>query len=208
VLLVTRAGVGRAAAMSVLAMDQLLVGAAKLLVLAAAALVAPLPPWMTRSILGLLAGLLALGAALVIASWRHADVEAVRRPLARARVVAALAAFSRALAPLRAPDRIAPAFALALLKKLAEVCAIVCVQRAFGVHLPFANGIVVLAVLNLATLLPVVPGNVGVYEAAVMLALTRQGIPGEQALGIAVVQHLCYFLALAGPGLLWAGRQR
>jgi uncharacterized membrane protein YbhN (UPF0104 family) len=76
------------------------------------------------------------------------------------------------------------------------------------VNLPFASCIEVLAVLPHATLLPVVPGNVGVYEAAGMLARALQGIPGEQALGIAVVQHLCYFLALAGPGLLWAGRQR
>jgi uncharacterized membrane protein YbhN (UPF0104 family) len=62
--------------------------------------------------------------------------------------------------------------------------------------------------LNLATLLPVVPGNVGVFEAAVVLALTRLGVEPELALGIAVVQHLCYFIALAVPGLVWAARRR
>jgi uncharacterized membrane protein YbhN (UPF0104 family) len=97
---------------------------------------------------------------------------------------------------------------LALLKKAAEVCAIVCVQRAFGVHLPIGGAVLVLAVLNLATLLPVVPGNVGVFEAAVVIALTRLGVGPEQALGIAVVQHLCYFVALALPGLVWAARGR
>jgi hypothetical protein len=75
VLLVTRAGLDRPAALSVLAMDQLLVGVAKLCVLALAAIVAPLPDWMTRAVLGLLASLLLLGAALVVAAWRHADVE-------------------------------------------------------------------------------------------------------------------------------------
>jgi uncharacterized membrane protein YbhN (UPF0104 family) len=63
-------------------------------------------------------------------------------------------------------------------------------------------------VLNLATLLPLVPGNIGVYEAAVVLALTRFGVPAEQALGVAVVQHLCYFAALALPGLAFAARTR
>jgi glycosyltransferase 2 family protein len=58
------------------------------------------------------------------------------------------------------------------------------------------------------TLLPLVPGNVGVFEAAVVLALTRFGVGPEQALGVAVVQHLCYFVALALPGLLAAARAR
>ena len=62
--------------------------------------------------------------------------------------------------------------------------------------------------LNLATLLPIVPGNVGVFEGAVVFALTPLGVPLEQALGIAVVQHLCYFIALALPGLLAAMRDR
>ena len=62
--------------------------------------------------------------------------------------------------------------------------------------------------LNLATLLPIVPGNVGVFEAAVVLALTRMGIAPELALGIALVQHLCYFVALAAPGLVWVARDR
>ena len=47
-LLVTRAGLSRAAALSVLAMDQLLVGLAKLTVLSTAALLLPLPEWMTQ----------------------------------------------------------------------------------------------------------------------------------------------------------------
>jgi hypothetical protein len=45
-------------------------------------------------------------------------------------------------------------------------------------------------------------------EAAVVIALTRFGVSPEQALGIAVVQHLCYFVALALPGLLVAARSR
>jgi uncharacterized membrane protein YbhN (UPF0104 family) len=84
----------------------------------------------------------------------------------------------------------------------------VCVYRAFGLAVPVSAAVVVLAALNLATLLPVVPGNVGVFEAAVVLALTRFGVTPEQALGVAVVQHLCYFVALALPGLVFAARRR
>jgi uncharacterized membrane protein YbhN (UPF0104 family) len=208
VLLVTRARLDRASALSVLAMDQLLVGVAKLCVLALAAVVAPLPEWMTRSVLGLLASLLLLGATLVVASWRHADVKGVLGHVVPARIATAFGTFARALEPLRSAGRGLPAFGLALLKKAAEVAAIVCVHRAFGLPVSLAAAIVVLAVLNLATLLPIVPGNIGVFEAAVVLALTRFGVTPEQALGVAVVQHLCYFSALALPGLLLEARRR
>ncbi|HKP15826.1 MAG TPA: lysylphosphatidylglycerol synthase transmembrane domain-containing protein [Gemmatimonadaceae bacterium] len=207
VLLVTRAGLDRPAALSVLAMDQLLVGVAKLCVLALAAVVAPLPEWMTRAVLGLLASLLLLGAALVVAAWRHADVEGALAHVVPRRFAAGLGAFARSLDPLRSVARGFPALGLALLKKAAEVAAIMCVHRAFGLPGAVAAAIVVLAVLNVATLLPVVPGNVGVFEAAVVLALTRFGLTPELALGVAIVQHLCYFVALALPGLLSAARR-
>ena len=208
VLLVSRVGLDRAAALSVLAMDQLLVGVAKLCVLAVAAVVAPLPDWMTRSVLGLLASILLLGAALFVAAWRHADVERALGRILPARIAAALGAFARALEPLRSATRVLSALGLGLLKKAAEVAAIVCVFRAFGLRESIAAAIVVLAVLNLATLVKVVPGNIGVFEAAVVLALTQFGIAPEQALGVAVVQHVCYFVALALPGLLPAARHR
>lgn len=207
-LLVARTRLDRAAALSVLAMDQLLVGIAKLAVLATAALVAPLPGWMTRAVLALLVSLALLAAALLLASWRHADVASLLSRFVPSSVADGVGAFAAWLEPLRQPARGAPALGLALLKKVVEVAAIVCVQRAFGVTLPLGAAVVVLAVLNLATLLPVVPGNVGVFEAAVVLALVRFGVPAEQALGVAVVQHLCYFVALATPGLAWTARRR
>jgi uncharacterized membrane protein YbhN (UPF0104 family) len=208
VLLVAHAGLDSAAAISVLAMDQLLVGLAKLTVLGVAASWAPLPAWMTRAILGLVSGLSLLGVGLLVAAWRHADVtrwlsRIVPLPLARA-----VGTFATALGPLRSPSRGGATFLLALLKKSAEVLAIVCAQRAFGVSLPLGSAVLVLAALNLATLLPVIPGNVGIYEAAVVLVYTRLGLTPESALGIAVVQHLCYFVALATPGVAWIGRSR
>ena len=60
VLLVAVTGLERTAALSVLAMDQLLVGIAKLVVLATAALLAPLPDWMARAALGLIVAVAAL----------------------------------------------------------------------------------------------------------------------------------------------------
>ena len=202
-LLSTRAGLSRAAALSVLAMDQLLVGLAKLTVLSTAALLLPLPAWMTNGVLSLVIAVAALLLTLAVASWRHADIERAIDRLLPARFRGRLSAFGPALAPLRSPSRGGGALVLGLVKKAAEVLAIVCVQRAFGVSLPLAAAVLVLASLNLATLLPLTPGNVGIFEAAVVFAYTWLGVPAEQALGIAVVQHVCYFVALALPGWWW-----
>jgi uncharacterized membrane protein YbhN (UPF0104 family) len=202
VFLVTRAGLARAAALSVLAMDQLVLGIAKVGVLVLATWLLMLPLWMERGLraLGMLVALLLIG--LLAVAWGERTVARVAQRLPD-RAGRALHAVADALAPLRSPWRGGSALALALLKKLAEMLAIVCIQRAFGVALPFSSAVLVLAALNLATLLPVVPGNVGVYEAVTMLAYGYLGVDAERALGMAIVQHACYFAALALPGYGW-----
>ena len=208
VLLVALAGLTRAAALSVLAMDQLLVGVAKLTVLSTAAMLLTLPHWMAGAVAPLVTGVLALLLVLAFAAWRRADLVRLADRILTPRIGAGIGSIADALAPLRSPTRGGASLALALAKKAVEVAAIICVQRAFGVTLPMASGVLVLACLNLATLLPLVPGNVGVYEAAVVVAYTRLGVTPERALGIAVVQHLCYFVALALPGAWWVARAR
>jgi uncharacterized protein (TIRG00374 family) len=218
VLLVAVTGLERTAALSVLAMDQLLVGIAKLVVLATAAVLAPLPDWMARAALGLIVAVAALAGLLLIGAsrraWRPVPPEGRSPTSARVaasipeRLVRTLDALPAALSPLRSPRRGGGALALALVKKGVEVCAMICMQRAFGLELPVSAAILALAMLNLSTLLPIVPGNIGVYEAAVVLAYARYGVPPEQGLGLAALQHLCYLVALAAPGVLWAGAAR
>jgi uncharacterized membrane protein YbhN (UPF0104 family) len=206
VLLVTLGGLTRPAALSVLAMDQLLVGVAKVVVLSSAALLLTLPRWMSGAAAPLVAGVATLLAVLTLGAWRHADLARWADRVVAPRLGAGVGSLGAALAPLRSPGRGGGAMLLALAKKGVEIAAIVCVQHAFGVSLPWAGAILVLACLNLATLVPVVPGNVGVYEAAVVVAYRWLGVAPEQAFGIAIVQHLCYFLALALPGAWWVAR--
>jgi uncharacterized membrane protein YbhN (UPF0104 family) len=213
VLLMTVTGLARTAALSVLAMDQLLVGVAKLVVLATAALIAPLPDWMARAAIGLILLVAALAALLLLGAsrglWRAGTRRESRDAGALAvRVADALDALPTALAPLRSVRRGGGALVLALVKKAVEVAAMVCMQRAFGLDVPVGAAILALGMLNLSTLLPIVPGNIGVYEGAVVLAYARYGVATEQAIGLAAVQHLCYLLALAAPGVLWAAAAR
>jgi len=204
--LIAEAGLTRGAALSVLAMDQLFVGVAKVFVLATAATLVALPMWMARGAQALVVAVALLTASLVVVAWRAESLSTLAARWVPARVARLILTVGTALGPVRSPARSAGALGLALAKKLAEALAILCVQRAFGVELSVGSAVLVLAATNLATLLPIVPGNVGVYEAAVVLAYSRFGIDAERALGIAVVQHACFFVALALPGYRWLAR--
>lgn len=205
VFLVARAGISRAAALSMLAMDQLVLGIAKVTVLVLAAWLVSLPLWMERGMRALSVAVAMLLVALLAVAWGDRTVARVAQRLPT-RGGRALHALAGALAPLRSPWRGGSSLLLALLKKLAEIVAILCIQRAFGVALPFGSAVLVLAALNLATLLPIVPGNVGVYEAAIVVAYAHLGVDAERALGMALVQHACYFVALGLPGYGWLAR--
>ena len=206
-LLATRIGISAAEAVSVSAMDQLLVGIAKVGVITAAALTNTLPPWMTSGLLTLVAGVTLLLSFCVAVAFTP---DAQRWPVSRLRsprIASAVVRFSSTLAPLRALDRAAPALLLALAKKAVEVTAIICIQHAFGVSLPISSALLVLAALNLATLVPLVPGNLGVYEGVVVVAYVSLGMTPERAAAMAVVQHACYFASLALPGYAWAAAE-
>ena len=205
VFLVARAGISRAAALSMLAMDQLVLGIAKVTVLVLAAWLVSLPLWMERGMRALSMAVAVLLVALLGVAWGDRTVTRVAQRLPT-RGGRALHALAGALAPLRSPWRGGSSLVLALLKKLAEIVAILCIQHAFGVALPFGSAVLVLAALNLATLLPIVPGNVGVYEAAIVVAYAHLGVDAERALGMALVQHACYFVALGLPGYAWLAR--
>ncbi|MES2179171.1 MAG: lysylphosphatidylglycerol synthase transmembrane domain-containing protein [Gemmatimonadota bacterium] len=205
-LLVTRIGVSRSAALSVLAMDQLLVGVAKLAVIGTASAMIAIPSPLHRGSLGLAVGVASLLAACIAISSGQQWLTERLASVIPARGVQALRAFSTTLAPLRSLKRASMSLSLALAKKVVEVLAILCVQRALGVTPSAATAVLVLAATSLSTLLPLVPGNIGTYEGAIVFVYLWVGIPLEKAVGMAVVQHACYFTALALPGIAWLGR--
>jgi uncharacterized protein (TIRG00374 family) len=203
-MLVTRAGLSRGAALSVLAMDQLLSGLVKILVLAAAALLVPLPTWLRAGILALLVGVaLMLGVFVPLAHrWRAIRDRLLAHPSRLRRLVARLAGLGTHLDAIRETRRAWRVSLLALSKKTAELIAILGVQMAFGLDPSLAAGVLVLAALAIATLVPVAPANIGVYEAMVFAAYRYMGVPADVALGLAVVQHVCFLVPMLGTGYL------
>jgi hypothetical protein len=221
-LLAERAGVGSAAALAVLTQHQVVEGLAKLAMLGAAALAAPLPPWMRASLVGSPAAWSPVGAVTFIACARAPRRRArraggtsrrrrpagprarLRRALGRGARRAALAAAVRARAGLRAAD------------EGSEGLGWVAVERAFVGRAPDAlpatlgdrTPVLALAAVNLASALSASPGNVGLYEAAAAATYRQAGVATDVALALGVAGHVCYLAAMVGTGyVLLTARQ-
>jgi len=184
-------GVGTRGALSLLLLDQICVGVAKLVVLSVAASLLPLPTWMQQGVIGL-----AIAVALLAALVMSTRVWPVL-PLIGAMTTVPVA-------------RLLGAMSCAIGVKLLEAAGIAAVQVALGVPCSVTSVALVLAATTLASLVPVVPANLGTYEAAVFLALRQVGVSAELAMVAAVVQHACQLLAALAPGaaLLWLPQRR
>ena len=177
VLLMRRGETTQRGALSVLALDQLGEGITKVSLFLVVALLLPLPAWMRAGV---------TTASLVVAAWFIALMVASR--------------WARELGILKHWRRSIGALACVVAMKAVEALALVAVQLAFGVPVSPGGTLLVLAALILGTMLPVAPGNLGTYEASVFLAYRYLGISPEQALTLAVVEHVCFLLPSVGVG--------
>ena len=200
-LLATRARVGHATALSVIALDQLAEGMAKLSVLCALAAVTPLPPALRGGLAVLATAVALLLVVVMAAAWSHRRVRlpAPERP-ALARAAGFVTDWVAGLESARQPAVLAGGLAISLTMKGAEMGGILAVQAALGVELPLWSTLAVLAAVSLATIISVSPGNVGVYEGSAYLAYTALGVSPDTALGLAVLQHVAYLIPMAGTG--------
>lgn len=194
--LIAKLGIRTERVLTMLLVNQLCVGVAKLVVFALAALLHPLPGWMQRGVLGLAIALLGLFLAGAVLQWLGAKV--VPRITARmprmGRLLGALAALT--------PAQVLLGAACALAVKLCEALAIFAVQQAFSIGASLEKVFGVLAATAVATLVPITPANLGTYESAVYLVLHASGVSAEKSIAAAVVQHALGLFATITPGLL------
>lgn len=203
-LVATRGRVGYDAAVSFKAVEQVAVGLTKLLVVAAAVLLAPLPPSFRTGILGLVVGVPLLAAGLFVAAYRARTLErwASDRGGRWGTILDFAARVARGLEVIRRPRAFFSAVALGLAQKVAEGSAIAMVATALDVPLELGGVILVLAAVDLSTMVSVTPANVGIYEASAFAAYRVVGIGEPTALGLSVLQHLMFLIPLAGTGWL------
>lgn len=201
-LMIKRAGMSREGALSVLALDQLGEGFAKITIFGLVAALAPIPDWMRVGIASVCVAVAALFLILLVAAHGHVHLspgpDAPASLTNRARRFAA--AWAERMETLRSVRRSIVALLFAIGTKVAEGAAILAVQYAFGVELSIGSTALVLAAVILGSILPVAPGNVGTYEAGAFLAYRHLGVEPGLATMLAVVSHVCFMIPSVGIG--------
>jgi uncharacterized membrane protein YbhN (UPF0104 family) len=111
------------------------------------------------------------------------------------------------LGVLRAP---LPAVGAALLQMLGwafQLAAIYVAMRAFGIHESLPAAALVLALMNVATIFPLWPGNVGLVQAAVALPLVSYGVAKARGFAFGIGLQAIDVAVGVGLGLLALGRE-
>jgi uncharacterized membrane protein YbhN (UPF0104 family) len=186
-LLLKRGALGAEQTATLVAIDQLFEGLAKITVGALAMAVIPLPTWMHQAVVGI--GLAVL-LALITLVWL------IQRPAA---TTGWLGRWSGHVRFLRRPETWIVGMGWSLGGKGAEALGILAVQHACGVELPWMTAVVVLAVVNVSTIVSITPGNLGVYQAAVFAVYTLLGVPADTAITLGLLQHFAYLVAMIVP---------
>lgn len=201
--LARRTKVGHTVALSVLALDQLMEGFAKIFVLTLVAIFVPLPELMGQAILVFIA---AIGFfASIMFYFAHKKPEAREGQEAvsvKGKVRAFVSRWSAHLEVLRDMRIFSLGLLLALLMMFTQTLGIWAVQKSLNLDLPVWAPILVMGALNLATVLPITPGNFGVYEGTAFLVYQFCGLSPELALSLALLQHLCFLVPMVGAGYL------
>ena len=174
-----------------------------------------LPPvsWLgpAAALAGAVAAVLA-AIAWVLARFGDRPIRAALRPLARFRLVGerrldlAGSNLAQGLVGLRDWRLLLGGIALTTLSWLSLGLAMWFVLRAFDLGLPLLAGFLVAIAVNIGMILPSSPAAVGVFEAAVLVALDAYGVTKEEALSCAIVAHVVHVVPflVAGPLVLHA----
>jgi uncharacterized membrane protein YbhN (UPF0104 family) len=164
---------------------------------------AKIPHWAVTSLaIVSAAGALLFTVAVASAKRGHRPTLDGARPLRRL-----LAMARQGLTVLRSPLPAAGAIVLQCLGWFLQLLAVYVAMRAFDVHAPLPAAGLVLLLMNVATIFPLWPGNIGLLQAAVALPLVQYGVAYSTGFAYALVLQFVEMSVGVGVGLLFLARE-
>ncbi len=150
----------------------------------------------------------AVGFALFTVAWlgarrHHRPMVSEGMGSARRLLVMARSGF----AVLKAPVALAGAVFLQCLGWLLQLLAVWVAMKAFGIDAPLPAAGLVLVLVNIATIVPLWPGNVGLVQAAVALPLRNYGVPYATGFAYGLALQALEMACGVGLGLLALARE-
>ena len=115
--------------------------------------------------------------------------------------------FLDGLASLRSPANVLMVFFTSVLIWLLETVKYWFVMHAFSFEVSFFALMLLNGVANLATTIPAAPGYIGTWEAVTRAVLQAYNVPGEEALGYAIVLHVALWLPITLLGAWYMARE-
>lgn len=169
-------------------------------------LTAKIPHWAVTSLaIFFLVGVTLLAVAVISARRANtpthpigSSVGTVRRLLVMAR---------QGLAVLRAPVPAAAAIFFQVAGWLLQLFAVWVVMRAFDMGTPLPAAGLVLLLMNVATIFPLWPGNIGLLQAAIALPLVQYGVAYGTGFAFALVLQAVEMSVGVGVGLFFLARE-
>jgi ubiquinone/menaquinone biosynthesis C-methylase UbiE/uncharacterized membrane protein YbhN (UPF0104 family) len=140
----------------------------------------------------LVAATLAFLTWVVSAKWRAASL--VQRG------IALIAHFGAGLAALKQPRVALAAVAFSVAAWLAEATALIALTGGLGVSVSHSQAMFALLALNVGIAVPILPANLGAFEAGVALGLHQAGVPAVFAVAVAVTHHALQLAATVAWG--------
>ena len=167
---------------------------------------AKIPRWAETSLVVFgLVGIVLLSLAFVSVRRAHgaphafdSRVSSLRRLLVMAR---------QGLAVLRAPLSAAGAGLFQLIGWVLQLLAVWAVMEAFSLDLALPAAALVLLLMNVATIFPFWPGNIGLLQAAIALPLTQYGVAYGTGFAYALVLQAVEMSVGVGVGLAFLARE-
>jgi uncharacterized protein (TIRG00374 family) len=163
---------------------------------------AKLPGWALGSIAAALAiGLALMLVALFLARRQHRELQ----ELGRIRML--LARGREGLAILRTPRAAAVAVTFQYLGWLCQLFAVWAAMRAFHIYQPLSVAGLVLVLINVVTIVPFWPGNVGVVQIAIATSLTGYSVAYARGFAFGIGLQAIEASVGVGVGLLFLARE-
>ena len=165
-------------------------------------LAAEIPPWAYLTIgLAIGLGLILFVTAILLARHQHRELESVgtaRLLLARAR---------QGLAIMRSPVPALKATAFQYGGWFCQLLAVWSAMKAFQIDEPLAAAGLVLVLMNVATIVPLWPGNVGLVQVAVATPLVHYGIAYAHGIAFGIGLQAIEASVGIGIGLVFLARE-
>jgi hypothetical protein len=195
-----RVGTSRVESLATVALERVLDVFCLLLLLFLALPLLPDVTWIGgAAALAAALALLLAGAALMFAIWGDRPLHFLAHLFGRLpfvnedQIEHAGHSLTRGFAGLRRPGTAFAGFAWTTASWLVISVSFWLATFAFDLDLPLDAGLLVLAAVGLAFVVPAAPSALGVFEAAVVLALDAYGVPRAEALSYAFVLHALNF---------------